>query len=178
MFTQAGLFAVEREGGVKSEDARDAAGRRLRKDAPVLLAGVATYPARSTGMSDGVRTDYLAWEVDTIAWLRQRYGDRLQGVVRHEDEAFVHIHFLVVPDFESGERMEAIHPGRAAAKAAKDAKADAREQNRRYRAAMRSLQDDFFQAVSVRHGLAALPDEQREVFVLHELLGFTMPEVA
>jgi RNA polymerase sigma-70 factor (ECF subfamily) len=31
---------------------------------------------------------------------------------------------------------------------------------------------------SVRRGLAALSDEQREVFVLHELLGFTVPEVA
>jgi RNA polymerase sigma-70 factor (ECF subfamily) len=31
---------------------------------------------------------------------------------------------------------------------------------------------------SIRRGLAALSDEQREVFVLHELLGFTVPEVA
>jgi RNA polymerase sigma-70 factor (ECF subfamily) len=31
---------------------------------------------------------------------------------------------------------------------------------------------------SIRRGLAALPDEQREVFVLHDLLGFTVPEIA
>lgn len=31
---------------------------------------------------------------------------------------------------------------------------------------------------SVRRGLTALSDEQREVFVLHELLGFSVPEVA
>jgi hypothetical protein len=137
-----------------AEGLRDAGGRRLRRDSPLVISGVASYPVRLAEMTPAEHADYLRWEADTVSWLRGRFGGRLRSVVRHTDETFGHIHFLISPDFETGERIDDIHPGRGAAKAAKAANAPKRKQDQEYRRAMRELQDDYFGAVSVRHGLA------------------------
>lgn len=144
-----------------ADNARDAAGRRLRKDTPVLLAGVASFPARADRMSLADRAAYEAWEQDTIAWLRGFYGHRLKAVVRHEDEGhdekptYLHLHFFVVPDLDAGERIESVHPGRAAVAVGKASGiTERRELNRLYRDAMRRLQDRYHDGVGIRHGLA------------------------
>jgi hypothetical protein len=145
---------VERRACEAAERLRDAGGRRLRRDAPLVISGVASYPTRLAEMTPEEHANYLRWEADTISWLRGRFGGRLRSVVRHTDEAFPHIHFLISPDFETGERVDDIHPGRGAAKAAKSANAPKRKQDQEYRRAMRELQDEYFGAVSIRHGLA------------------------
>jgi hypothetical protein len=134
--------------------ARDAKGRKLRKDAPVMLAGVLSYPVALADMDERARADYEAWEARSLRWLAGRYGDTLASVVRHEDETYPHLHFFVVPHLTGGKSLdfEAVHPGIAAREAAKRGGKSAKEANRAYCQAMRGFQDDFHTHVGVFHG--------------------------
>lgn len=148
------LPEVERATMCQAEEARDAKGRKLRKDAPVLLAGVLSYPVPLADMNECSRADYAVWETRSLRWLSGRYGDTLASVVRHEDESFPHLHYFIVPRLTSDRRLdlEAVHPGIAAREAAKRDGKSAKEANRDYCEAMRGLQDDFHAYVGLFHG--------------------------
>lgn len=151
-------LAEERAG-----QAVDAKGRKFRKDGLCMLAGVTSYPEPTADLADPEkRAAYEAWEKDAVGWLRDRYGDRLASVVRHEDEEFPHLHFYAVPELRADGRLciEDVHEGRKAAKEVGGVKGD---QNRAYKAAMRAVQDSYFQAVGVRHGLARLGPGKRRL---------------
>lgn len=124
----------------------DAKGRKLRKDALCLVAGVVSAPAE---IGDG----WQAFRDESVAWLKRKYGDQLQTVVEHTDEDQPHIHFYVVP--KPGDRFETIHEGRAASDAIKGTKVKASKEIA-YNAAMTRFQDDFGAAVAQRHGMERL----------------------
>jgi hypothetical protein len=154
------LAEVEAAAVQAASMARDNCGRRLRKDAPILLAGVTSFPVCADNMNPDDRAAYAGWEQDAIGWLCRTYGPRLKAVIRHEDEghgtkpAYLHLHFLVIPDLVAGDRIEAVHPGRAAVAAARASGVrDRRELNRRFCVAMRGLQDRFHEGVGMAHGL-------------------------
>lgn len=118
-----------------AEQAKDAKGRKLRKDGLCLLAGVISCPDHESQKWD-------RYKVASVKWLKRKYGDRLKSVVEHTDEAHKHLHFYVVPN--AGERFETIHEGQ---KAANEAKAQGKvkgEQNSAYKKAMSMLQDQFY----------------------------------
>lgn len=124
----------------------DAKGRKLRKDALCLVAGVVSAPAE---IGDG----WQAFRDESVAWLKRKYGDQLQTVVEHTDEDQPHIHFYVVP--KRGARFETIHEGRAASDAIKGTKVKASKEIA-YNAAMTRFQDDFGASVAQRHGMDRL----------------------
>lgn len=128
-----------------AEDMRDAQGRKLRKDGLCVLAGVISLPRERLA-------DWPAFRDEAVNWLREKYGDRLRCAVEHLDEAHPHLHFYCVP--LAGERFEALHEGKAAVARAKAAGEPKGAQNAVYKAAMRSVQDDFWQQMAVRYGLA------------------------
>jgi len=142
------LAELEAEIGAIHARSTDAAGRRLRKDASVLLAGVASYPRG--GM------EYGYWKQSVLEWLQTEFGDRLRSVVEHTDEAHPHLHFFVVnPDAGN---VKDLHPGFRAAKGAQTPK----EQRLAYNTAMRAFQDRFWAHVAGPSGLARLgPGRQR-----------------
>lgn len=126
----------------------DAAGRRLRKDASVLLAGVTSYPR------GGI--EYAYWKQAALEWLQLEFGSGLCSVVEHSDEAHPHLHFYVVNP-QSG-NVKDVHPGFRAAKGAQTPK----QQRIAYNAAMRAFQDRFWEHVAGPAGLARLgPGRQR-----------------
>ena len=132
----------------------DAKGRKTRKDALCLLAGVFSTP-------EGTSPEL--WEsikADALEWLQDRYGDRLQTVVEHTDEAHPHCHFYVIPS--PGERFDVIHDGkRAANELPKDAlKGD---RNQAYKRAMRSLQDDYHEHVGAPNGMTRIGPGRRRL---------------
>ena len=131
----------------------DAKGRKLRKDALCLVAGVVSMPAETTPE---------AWEkfkVDAVEHLKKKYGDRLETVVEHTDEDHPHLHFYVVPKL--GERFESIHQGKAAAA---EKKGEVKGiQNQAYKAAMRAYQDEFFEEVGIKNGLARIGPGRRRL---------------
>lgn len=133
----------------------DAKGRKLRKDALCLVAGVVSMP-------DDTTTE--AWESfrsDAVAHLKKKYGDRLQTVIEHTDETHPHLHFYVVP--LPGERFEAIHQGKAAAANVKREGGLKGAQNQAYKSAMRAYQDEFFEGVGIKNGLTRIGPGRRRL---------------
>ena len=141
------LVELEAEIGAIHARSRDAAGRRLRKDASVLLAGVASYPR------GGI--EYSYWKQSTLEWLQTEFGEHLRSVVEHTDEAHPHLHFFVVnPDAGN---VRTCTPASARQRALKH-----QEQRLAYNTAMRAFQDRFWEHVAGPSGLARLgPGRQR-----------------
>lgn len=132
---------------------KDARGRNIRKDALCLLAGVISAPA-------GIERE--AWEKlkkDSVTWLRKKYGDRLQTVVEHVDEANPHLHFYCIP--LPGERFDQIHDGKKAAAMTKQWPKG--EQNAAYRKAMRAWQDEFSADVGIPNGMSRFGPRKRRL---------------
>lgn len=146
-----GANLADLEAEVKAIHARstDAVGRRLRKDASMLLAGVTSYPRGGN--------QYSYWKQATLEWLQLEFGSGLRSVVEHTDEAHPHIHFYVV-NAETGNAKD-VHPGFSAAKGAKAPK----EQRFAYKSAMRSFQDRFWEHVAAPSSLARLGPSRRRL---------------
>ena len=138
--------------------------RKLRQDHKTLHTIIASHPYTM----DEVRADPVKlreaeeWERRTISWLRSQYGDDLKCVVRHEDESHFHIHAYVVPTDDMEMRALRHHPGvtakravMAAGTADEDKKALSKRADAAYKAALRSWQDSYHEAVGIPCGLAS-----------------------
>lgn len=146
--------------------------RKVRVDQATLLTVVASYPATvEECRSDPVKAQARdEWQARNVAWMRAEFGDDLVSVVRHDDEKFPHLHAFVIP---SDPEMKAnpLHPGWAAKQAAKAeagaAGLDSGEANkagdRAYRAAMRGVQDRYWEAVGLPSGLARIGPARRRL---------------
>ncbi|MEW9898396.1 plasmid recombination protein [Chitinivorax sp. PXF-14] len=130
-------------------NARDAAGRRLRKDATVLLAGVASYPSDGSG--------YEEWKRLTVEWLRAEFGGNLRAVVEHLDEPHPHLHFYIVDPVAGN--VKSLHPGFAAAKGA----ANPALQRKAYTEAMQTFQDEYWEHVGGPTALARIGPRRRRL---------------
>ena len=150
------LDQVEAEATRWAEESTDAQGRKLRKDAHCLLAGVISLP----------RSEEAQWEqfkAKAMDWLKEKYGDNLRCVVEHQDEAHPHLHFYCVA--KKGQKFEDLHEGKRAQKELKKRKPEAtkQEQNIAFAEAMRATQDDFANRVGQRFGLARIGPGRRRL---------------
>lgn len=131
--------------------AQDAVGRRLKPDALIMVAGVASYPLpRAEVENDSeARVSYADWEARVLAFVQGEYGAQLRSVIRHEDEPFLHLHAIAVPNLQSEGRLRIadVHPGLAARYLARAAGASRDEQKSASDNAMRALQDRYFRQV-------------------------------
>ena len=136
----------------RARQARDALGKKLRRDGAALLAGVVSYPGpRKEIDDDPVDQDiYLLWRRLTLAWLVAQFGEHLLSVVEHSDERYYHLHFYVVPTLGPRNRLNVgqLHPGYYARLVALAEGADKKNGERAYRAGMRAWQDDYHREVS------------------------------
>lgn len=123
-------------------------GRKVRSDAHVLLAGVASFP-RDLQRSEP--DTYKKWERLTVGWLQKKYGADLKAVLMHDDEDHPHIHFYVY----SAERVNAkeLHDGYAAAA---HLPAMSKEAGIAHADAMRDMQSSFY--LDVGHDCGLLRD--------------------
>lgn len=137
-----------------ADQAKDAQGRKLRKDGNCVLIGVASLPR---AMED----QFPEFAEDTLEWLKEKYGDRLKSVVVHNDESHPHLHFTVVPHI--GERFDEIHEGIRAKNEAKKNNKKAGDQNYAYKEAMRAFQDEFSKKVAMAHGLTRIGPARRRL---------------
>lgn len=136
-----------------ADGAKDARGHKLRKDGLCLLAGVVSCPPEFTD------AQWDALKLDTVAYLAA--DGRLVSCIEHVDEKERHLHFYKIPP--PGGRFEDIHPGKKAAMEAKAKGGLKGDQNKAYKAAMRGLQDDFFERVGAKHGLSRLGPKRRRL---------------
>ncbi|MGL5164790.1 MAG: plasmid recombination protein [Afipia sp.] len=134
----------------------DKRARKLRCDAPVVIAGVASWPKPVVDVkNDPEKKRYQQWREETLAWLKRRWGDDLKTVLQHLDEAYPHLHFIVVPKLspDCRLRISSIHPGHRAAEKTAEAGGTGRDQKKAYKEAMAALQDGYYERVSVRFGI-------------------------
>ena len=138
---------VQKDGSVRTA--------KLRKDSPIVMAGIVSMPP------DTPVEQWDAYKVDSIEWLKNKYGDRLKSVAEHIDEDNPHFHFYVVP--RPGERVYDIHEGLKVHKALAVADPnDYKAANDAYKVAMKAYQDNFFKEVSSKHALTRIgPKRER-----------------
>lgn len=146
--------------------------RAIRKDQHSVAVVVLSHPATSEAAQADVTVaaDVAAWEERSIAWLQRQFGSRLVSVIRHEDESHPHLHAILLPD-DAEMRAKLLHPGHpakiAASEAALAAGHSARDANRlgdkAYVDAMRSWQDDYWEAVGLPCGLARIGPGRRRL---------------
>ncbi len=150
------LDKVQEEAIQWAEEATDAQGRKLRKDAHCLLAGVIS-------LSRSEEENWEQFKAKAMDWLKEKYGDNLRCVVEHQDESHPHIHFYCVS--KKGQSFDDLHEGKRAQKELKkkNPKATKQEQNIAFAEAMRATQDDFSNRVGQRFGLARLGPGRRRL---------------
>ncbi|WP_316980432.1 hypothetical protein [Shumkonia mesophila] len=136
--------------------------RGLRKDAQLLISGVASWPVRRADIDADGFAEYLRWEKATVEHLVARWGSNLKYVLRHSDEEFFHVHYGTTATFDpatKGYSIADLHPGIAARERAREEAAAKGEEPKRgkmeaaYRDAMRQVQDEYFDQVSTQFGL-------------------------
>lgn len=126
---------------------RDPVGRKMREDAAVLLAGVASFPRAEAEKDPEL---YARWESLTVAYLQGKYGDNLRAVVMHNDEEHPHLHFYVYSDTEVNAKM--LHDGYKNA-----------SKKGSYKAGVQAFQDEYFEKVASRCGLARTGPKRRRL---------------
>lgn len=114
--------------------------RGLRKDSHILLAGVISLNRECDSF-------WHEYKQDSIAWLKEKYGEHLKCVVEHTDEANPHLHFYCVQD--AGKDFNLLHEGKRAFASEKLKY----KKEIAFKNAMRDFQEDFYNSVSLKHGL-------------------------
>ncbi len=135
---------------VRIKKARDARGRKIRKDAQVCISSVVSFPRE---LEQQFPELYENWVRRNITYFKNQYGKNLLSVIEHQDEAHPHLHVIVaMPD--------TTEPGKAALKNIHSPfiKRDSLEggkamKDKAYNEACREMQDDYYSRVSVHHGL-------------------------
>lgn len=133
--------------------------RKIRVDQHTLLTAVASHPALVIDMkNEEKQLEVEAWIKNTVAWMQQKWGDDLKGVVLHLDEPHPHLHAFIVPgnlrarDLHLGVMAKKEEVARALA-GGDDSKTANKKGDRAYKAAMRSFLDDYHQRVGLAAGL-------------------------
>lgn len=124
------------------DQAKESSGRALRRNAPVMAAGVVSFPRERLD-------EWPAFRDATVDALREKYGDRLRSVVEHLDEAHPHLHFYAVP--RPGEAFGEVHEGYKASREAR--KEPGNKIREAFTSAMKGWQDWLHGAVGQRFGL-------------------------
>ncbi|MCE3608062.1 plasmid recombination protein [Massilia sp. P8910] len=157
----------------------EASGQRMRKDAQVLLAGVASFPVPMSELRNRTKEAaashalYEEWIRLNLAWLHRRYGSHLYAVTAHSDELYPHIHWHCPGFIKNGRfTMGGLHAGQEAGKRAVAAAVEAnggpldgklrkKTYNDAYKAAEKEFQDDYWQHVGKPLGMLRVSSKPR-----------------
>lgn len=133
------------------KDCKDNLGRKLRVDSQVISYGFLSVKVKPTKENS---ESYLIkkWEKDTINFLQNRFGDSFKSCLKHLDEEWIHVHICITPklDENGGLDLNSFHPGLAAQRACKAT--TKKEKDHAYNEAMRTLQDEYYEAVGIKNG--------------------------
>lgn len=132
------------------KDCKNILGRKLRADSQVISFGVASIKVKSTD-ENWESAEVKKWLKDTIDFLQNRFGDSFKSCVKHSDEEWIHIHICITPKLDGNGRLDlnSFHPGLAAQRACKAT--TKKEKDHAYNEAMRTLQDEYYAAVSIKN---------------------------
>tara|TARA_R110000737_G_scaffold335362_1_gene354114 strand:- start:9177 stop:10001 length:825 start_codon:yes stop_codon:yes gene_type:complete len=134
------------------KNCKDPIGRKIRSDAQIIAFGVASIKIESTP-ENWESEEVKKWVKDTITFLEHRFGSSFVSATTHKEEQFCHLHFGSIPKVGENGLLDltSFHPGLAAQRSVttktKKAKYFA------YKEAMRTFQDEYFEAVGIKNGL-------------------------
>jgi len=144
----------------------DSLGRKIRKDAQLLLAGVASYPQKHQDMSY-CEEHFQHWLKNTTDFLKQEFGENLRNITLHleDEDGRPHVHYFAHPEPDENNilNIRTIHFGMRARDSVSDKGLGSGKRRRKlYKDAMRAFQDRYYNAVSIHSGMARLgPKRQR-----------------
>ena len=142
--------------------------RKIRSDANVLLAGVASYPHKKDSPDFKIE-EFEDWLQYLKTFLKKKYGKRLNTVVLHLDESHPHVHFYVIPDnYQMNTLCDADKAVKAVSIELKDrtdlSKAQIKTiKTQANKKALRQYQDDYFAEVAIFCGQARLGPKRRRM---------------
>ncbi|MGJ7914794.1 hypothetical protein ACI48D_04845 [Massilia sp. LXY-6] len=89
------------------EENKDELGRKLRADASLLLAGVASFKREEDQtMEDCIQSDrFQVWMHETLEFIKNEYAENLKVVKLDFDEGHPHLHFYAVNDKGSAKKL-------------------------------------------------------------------------
>ncbi|MEZ8285588.1 hypothetical protein BCU17_19645 [Vibrio splendidus] len=156
---------VVKQAESQAKKAKDKIGRKLRKDAQIILAGVVSYP-KALSIFNPNCNKFRMWIKLNHQFLKKKYGSRYKSLVLHTDEndGFPHCHFYVVPELDSSSNhlnISTVHQGIQARD--KLDSASAKEKVRAYKNAMREYQDEYQEQVGVFCGLTRIGPKKRRL---------------
>ncbi len=126
--------------------------------ASALFGAVASFPesSRERAEEPNFIERYLDWRERVLAWVQRRWGQFRLSVVEHRDEAFWHLHVLIVPPMDEAGRLllGQIHPGHAARGALEREGRSSSVASAAYREAMKALLAEYHREVSAPSGHA------------------------
>ncbi|WP_274023220.1 plasmid recombination protein [Vibrio parahaemolyticus] len=140
----------------------DKRGRKIRKDAYIILSGVVSYPVPIAELASNDE-NLKHWVRLNLKFLRQKYGSYFKSAIAHIDEKYFHIHFFVLPEVSSKNvlKFSSIHDGIRARESISNLGAKAKV--RAYKEAMRALQDEYYEHVGISCGLTREGPKRRRL---------------
>lgn len=151
------LEALEREHERACDGAVDVQkngkSRKIRSTQNTMACIVLSWPGE-------MGEDCKRWQSRSIKWLKDTYGDQLKTVIRHDDEAFPHLHAFIVPD---DLKAISLHPGDSAKQKAKADGLSPKEQNEAYKQSFRDWQDSYWDKVGKPSGLTRIGPGRRRL---------------
>ncbi len=134
-----------------SEKCVDAMGRKLRKDAQILLAGVASYPIPTDSLEFD-DDNFNEWLRLTLSFLKSEYGNNLKSVIGHfGDEPYNHVHFYChpSPSIKNTINIRDVHIGMKQRDTVPDkGEGSGKKRRKLYKDAMRQFQDRYYEKVA------------------------------
>ena len=129
--------------------------RRQRKDTPILLGVVASYP----GTYDPFNSEYLRWRDLVTEWVLVRYGkEHVAFGLEHADESTGHLHFGI---HNFGGSVKPLMAGPKAVAEAQKSGLHKSDLGHAYRLGCKLLQDEFQEKVGKACGLARISPHPR-----------------
>lgn len=140
----------------------DKIGRKIRKDALILVAGVASYPIPTKQLTPS-DPNLNKWLKLTHQFLLDKYGSNYKSLYFHHDEQNPHVHFIITPSIDNDRVLSiaSVHDGIKARNEVTSNKA--KDKMSAYKAAMRNFQQEYFEKVGKPCGLCKEGPKRRRL---------------
>ena len=137
--------------------------RAIQKNTQVLLTGIMSFRKFDPALDikEEYDANYILFKKETNNFLEKKYGANYIAGVEHLDEENPHIHFYVLGI--DSPRIDVLHDGLLSNIKCKGLGLSAKETSKKYREAMKDLQDKFYDEVGIKCGMTRIGPARRRL---------------